>query len=325
MALSRLYIDTIGVNAYGRLHNDLKLFFVKNNVNLQGTYEKFSPNSEINNQTNIQTNRQINRQEGGSTFTASYKDVNYSFTYYKDTTDTSDTSDKVITITRDGTNYDPSKENIRKDYCATLSYKTKDVLKVSLIEIYNDCYKSSTNEKNTGTVLLKLIKLFAKTNGFKSITLEDEASYTCTDNKYLLSYKIKYVHTLTHGYPWYKKFGFNFTSEKTQKIMESNKDKLDKIKTKDYPLEIIIRLIITYVIDAKIHEIMEKYDYLESISQIVKIYDLYKEDSFYSFMNAFAQNYCFILAYVYDKIYDSLGLIRYPTNQMILYLNNKQV
>jgi hypothetical protein len=314
MPLLQLYIDTIGVNAYGRFHNDLKLFFIKNNINLQGTYEKFNPNFN----TNTHTNNQI----GGSTFTATYKDVNYSFTYYNDTTDTTDTSDKLIIITRDKVNNDPSKENIKKNYCATLNYKTKDVLNVSLIEIYNDCYKSSTNEKNTGTILLKLIKLFAKKNGFKSILLEDEASYTCTDNQYLLSYKIKYVHTLTHGYPWYKKFGFNFTSEKTQKIMESNKAKLDKVKTKDYPLEFIIRLIITYVIDAKIHQIMEKYDYLESISQIIKIYDLYKENSFYSFMNAFAQNYCFILAYVYDKIYDSLGLIRYPTNQMIVYLNN---
>jgi hypothetical protein len=64
---------------------------------------------------------------------------------------------------------------------------------------------------------------------------------------------------------------------------------------------------------------MEKYNYLESISQIIKLYDLY-EDKFYLFIKAFAQNYCYILAYIYDNIFDSLGLIKYQDSQMILEL-----
>ena len=59
--------------------------------------------------------------------------------------------------------------------------------------------------------MMNIIINYAKDNKFKRINLEDKSKFNCIDSNYNYMYDLKYVHTLTKGYPWYYKFGFRFT------------------------------------------------------------------------------------------------------------------
>jgi len=162
--------------------------------------------------------------------------------------------------------------------------------------------------------------LFGKEKGFEKIVLSDQAKYDCKDNNYGIRYEIKYLHTLTHGSTWYSKYGFKFINKLDEEALSYNKLILDKLKTKDYPFELLIRIIMYEVVDQKICDFMSKYNYLLNINKIIKLYDEYKERPFYRFIKVISRECCMITSLIYMKIFESLKLKKYLSSEMELII-----
>jgi hypothetical protein len=287
-------------------------FYKKNNIDIHDEYIKSDLTDNNHNSNTIQ------KQIGGDTFIKKIKDISYTFDYYKSKSE--DNFNNAIIIKRDSTTEQSNNDEYSQTkHCALLLYNNKEILKLAFLNMHSDCYKSIGKDKS-GSILLKLIINFAREQGFKKIILSDQSLFNCKDNEYGVRYEIKYLHTLTHGYSWYSKYGFKFIGKEEQEIFIHNKTILDKIKTKDYPLDILIRIIMRKIVDSKIHSIMSNYNYLDSINNIINIYDQLAEKQFYEFMKIITKNYCFIVSFIYKQIYDSLNLKEYPTSEMELIL-----
>lgn len=301
-----------------------RLFYAKYNINLDANFYTSLEKEKLN-------------QFGGDIFSTKIKDINYSFEYYKihDFADSNGTNFiNGIIIKRkntlDNISYSSSK------HCALLLFNNKDLLKIAFLNMHSDCYdlvdknnlvnKDNLANKN-GSTLLKLIMLWAKNQTFKRIVLSDQVQFTCKENSYLMSYELKYIHTLTHGSTWYGKYGFKFVNNLDNDALIYNKNFLDNFKTKDYPFELLIKIIMYEIVDQKVYAFMDKYDYLLNINKIIKLYDEYKDKLFYKFMKIISREFCFLVSHIYMKIFESLKLKKYIDSEMEFVFNydNNQI
>jgi len=320
------YLITI-FNGYvnsGILLNVLKpkygYFYSKYNIDLDN---EFIPINDYNirNQINVQ-------DAGGKVFETKIKNIKYSFEYFKlknpTEYDEQNFTNAVVIKRVDEQINEPNQVDEKyasSKHCALLLYNDTDLLKLAFLNMYADCYKTEEKQKKSGSILLKLIILFAKSKGFKKIVLSDQSQYTCKDNTYNTSYEIKYIHTLTHGKTWYQKYGFNFINQGEIDTFNYNKLILDNLKTKDYPLELLIDIIMYKIVDLKIYKYMDKYDYLLNINNIIKMHKQYYDHPFYHFMKIISREYCFLVTHIYMEIFDSLKLKKYVVSEMELNIS----
>ena len=316
-----------------KLMRNNKLFYAKYNIDLDA---KFTPISVDD------INQGDNDMQGGTIFSTKMKDTNYSFAYYKINNFTNTDGKnytKGIIIKRNNT-VDNDLHSSSK-HCALLLYDNYDLLKIAFLNMHSDCYESVDKNKYgcilacgvatgcilacgvaTGSVLLKLIILWAKNQNFKRIVLSDQSQFTCKDNSYLMSYELKYIHTLTHGTTWYSKYGFKFINQVDNDALAYNKQFLDNFKTEEYPFELLMKIIMHEIVDQKIYVYMDKYDYLLNINKIVTLYDEYKIKPFYKFIKIISRESCFLVSHIYMKIFESLKLKKYIASEMELIINN---
>ena len=190
----------------------------------------------------------------------------------------------------------------------------------------NKCIKTDEIIKSKyipcGTILMKLIILFAKHNKFTSIVIEDESKFYCNDSPVdKLFYELKYVHTMTKGVPYYAKFGFVFVDNIQNQIMQSNNNKIIKLKLEDLELNVLIYLILDTLIKNSFYKIY-KYDFIKGIYNIMNIYKEASDKnlSLMELLNLIAYNECQIMAIIYKNLYKLFKLEYYIDNKMILYL-----
>ena len=161
-----------------------------------------------------------------------------------------------------------------------------------------------------------------KQYNFKSIILEDGAKFYCNDSLMdKLCYELRYVHTMTKGIPYYAKFGFVFVDDTQNQIMQSNKEKITKLKLEDLELNILIYTILNTLVRNSLYKIY-KHDFIKGIHNIMQIYKqaLDEKLSLIKFLNLIAYNECQIMAIIYHNLYKLLKLEYYTDNKMILHL-----
>lgn len=291
-------------------------YYKKHNINIFNEFIKDNVNIDLYQYKNKKQDQQI----GGDIFTTKLSNIKYSFEYFKAKPQNDYTKAIIIKRLNDNSQIDKTTEHYQSKHCALLLYNGKEILHLAFLNMYSDCYKSEEKNKS-GSILLKLIILWGKEQGFKKITLSDQAMYDCKDNNFGFRYEIKYLHTLTHGKTWYAKYGFSFVNNIDKENQKYNKQILDKIKTKDYPLEILLRMIMRKIVDDGISKLYDSYNYLDSINQIIKLYDAYANESFYSFMKILSREYCIITSNIYMSIYESLKLKPYISSEMEMVIN----
>ena len=200
-------------------------------------------------------------------------------------------------------------------HCAMLSYKNKDSLKILILNSSSKCVKCV--KSSYGTALLKIIIKYAKKYEFKSILLDDESKYFCS-TKNNLHYKLQLVHTLTHGYPWYAKFGFKFINNKDNKILKHNKEKLDNLKTFDLSFDGLMYIIFDNIVHTKSHTlILGEDNFINSINNIINIYLKNKEKTLYNFFSELTRHECDIMCLIYNELFKALKLEHMPTSMIL--------
>ena len=114
-------------------------------------------------------------------------------------------------------------------YCACLLYNTKksgnSVLRIEGIFNGEDCIKCTdkNNKYKVGNILMQVILEIVKTKKeFEHIT-EIELSDTSIKKCYGIGIKLKYLRTITHGEPYYAKYGFRPYEKKACEIYRYNR------------------------------------------------------------------------------------------------------
>lgn len=263
-------------------------------------------------------------QNGGSNeFPVKHGTIKYVFDYYKATN--SINNDKLIFIKRK--NQDESlKEFDTNKHCALLSYNDidKTKLKLDMMQYNLDCIKSTPETKTNGTILLKLIIKFAEYHGFKKIILSDAGTYECIKgDPYSVSYELRYMHTLTHGIPWYSKFKFQFISPDDNDIFEYNKKIMKNLKITDFGLDTLIYVIIRNLSINKHHITFPKYDFISGMYEIMNIHKecVESEKSLCNFFEIITKKQCPIMGCIYMDLFKLLKLEHYKSYDMVLDIN----
>lgn len=266
-------------------------------------------------------------QYGGSIeFPVKRHDIKYAFYYYKAVDPIN--NNKLIFIKQLNKDDDEKLDEYDNNkHCAMMSYNDNTTLKLDMLRYNSNCIKTTPEAKTNGTLLLKMIIKFAKYNGFKKIVLFDESSYECLKgDPYSVKYKLKYMHTLTHGVPWYASHGFKFISPDDNTSMEYNKNKMKNLKITDFGLDILMYTIIRNLAINKHHITFAYHDFIIGMYDIMNIYkecvDLDK--SLCDFFDIIVKKQCTIMGCIYMDLFNLLGLKHYDTLDMIIEFNENK-
>ena len=253
-------------------------------------------------------------QIGGSGSKHIYETKIKSDTYYINYhTSKTDQNNKLIFIYRQ----EPKQtyaETIESEYtdtkhCALLSYSISkpEIINIVLLNSKSDCFRSNNPKKvvKYGSTLLKIIKRFARTKGFKKIILEDSSNFYCKD-EHNFRFNSSKGHILVDGLSFYAKYGFKYFDKKIESIYINNKTIMDNLKTSDIDLGSFIKLIFSNLMS--IYQIYEHKDFIADINLILNAYTELIEYPLYEFMKRISYSCCVIYSIIIDDLFKILNL-----------------
>lgn len=272
-------------------------------------------------------------QIGGEAYEIELKDGNTFYYNINDVEPIGKSKYKMLFMTFDGINE-----------CACLTFGKKEsnnaVLRIDGIKSFDDCIlcKDKEHKFKSGDILMQIILELVKNNPefthIKQIELADSSQKKCYD----IGLKLIYLRTITHGIPYYAKFGFRpmlKTDYKDVFVHNRNNFKLNKMMTKNELLNIIKKKKINMTENT--FEIYEKYlkkhilnneiiNPVILILQTIKIVD-----------NSIVENknqkikiieckndlrgLCDFISNIYIDIYKFLGYKMYEENLWVLNIN----
>lgn len=250
-------------------------------------------------------------QNGGSKHT--FETTINSYTYYINYhTSNTDPNNKLIFIYRQSASNQTYDESLDSEYtdtkhCALLSYSDPDIIHIILINSKSDCFRSNNPKKieKYGSTLLKIIKRFAKTKGFKKIMLEDSSNFYCKD-EHNLKFDLSKGRVLTDGLSFYAKYGFKYVDKKIESIYANNKSIMDNLKTSDIDLGSFIKLVFINLIPT--YQIFNNKDFIADINLILNLYTELYNKPLYEFMKNISYNCCVIFSLIINDLFKFLNL-----------------
>lgn len=226
-------------------------------------------------------------QSGGGTICKTYTFMNHRFNMK---INDDDKDDIVITVV--------AKDNT--DCITVLINKFENLAIIHNVSYYENCSIEGLKKPGGGDILFKLILSFLIKNkndyDIKRIILEDHSFLACsekTDDRV----KLAQLRMITHGKPWYMKYGFNpYDAFKRTpdmgalRMIDFNNKVLDKLKTKS----------------VKVHITASKFDNidLKEIKKLENTNSLFKE--FIIALSKSFDKYCPLINALLEKVYAPL-------------------
>jgi hypothetical protein len=187
-----------------------------------------------------------------------------------------------------------------------LNYENK-VCEIIDLRSNSKCIK--TSEKFIPKII-EIIKGIAKSTRMESIELSDNSYHNCANSTN--NFKLDIGNTLSGGYPYYYKYGFKYQDRIIHDRVKYNFNVLEKMQTKDYQLDDIIKIILFEIEDLN-------YDQNKIIKKIRKIYDKCYEKNIKTFMKYVKYNLCDIFSLTCDNLFRFLGLKNYGNSKIMVY------
>jgi hypothetical protein len=210
------------------------------------------------------------------------------------------------------------KEN---DHCGVLIIDyLKKTSTIQSLTNYTNCVKCLTNNEiffKIGDILTQLMIIMSIKNNLKYIFL--------TDNSYLLCKKSKmqliHLRTMTHGKPYYLKYGFVPTDEIEKKILNDNLINFKKnisLKKEELVGYFNYRNFNTNKDDNMLNYInnilIPRLKKINLVSDIIK-----------SIIDDKTKESCSLLYNIYMKIYEDIGYVKYEDKEFVLDLNKTKI
>ena len=196
------------------------------------------------------------------------------------------------------------------EHCGKIHIFKDDInAQLDHVEPISECSKPSLKIPSEGYIMIELIIKFLKylknNLKIKNIILTDYAYIYCNNNKLNLSK----MYILTHGYPWYYKFGFK--SYKYHMINLNNKKIIDNIKNDN--------INISKILDELIINKSEKFkkfinDEKEYLIDKFKNKNQFIKDT----LNIISKEKCILFMILIDKFYEILKL-KYIEGDTLIY------
>ena len=215
------------------------------------------------------------------------------------------------------------------DNCACLLYNTKKsgktILRIEGIFNGEDCIKcvDKKHKYKVGNILMQIIiELVKSSKEFSHIT-EIELSDTSIKKYNGFGLQLKYLRTITHGEPYYAKYGFRPNSEYDIDIFRFNRSNYrlnKKILNKE-----LFKIITDAKLDKQTNEVYKKYlyNYIKSNNEIdPKIY-LTELINLINYKNITENEKKYIWNFVfsiYQNLYNKLGYKNYRDKIWILQI-----
>lgn len=89
-----------------------------------------------------------------------------------------------------------------------------------------------------GTTMMWIAIEWCKYRNIKVLTLDDNARVHCGSD---LSFSLSMAYTMSHGYPWYVQFGFEYTEEAIQEMMQYNIQVHKGVLTNSIPSDLLMK------------------------------------------------------------------------------------
>lgn len=174
-----------------------------------------------------------------------------------------------------------------------------------------ECIARTGNKiiKKPGEILIKIMIQIIKDKGYKKIELSDNSYYSCGDGHSISLLKGR---TLTHGFPYYVKFGFMPIDNVHIKYMTDNYEFMSTVKVKDIGLKNIIR--------KKLKELNLYEKHKIEYETIKKLIYLHNDDSLMVLLKIIMDKFCWLFYYIYNKIYQKLKLNEYDSKIFTLHI-----
>jgi len=202
----------------------------------------------------------------------------------------------------------------------------KTTLYIQSIMNDEDCIKSQdiNHKYKIGDILMQIIIELVKNSKIfshiKDIELTDISKKKC----YGIGLDLIYLRTITHGKPYYAKFGFIPKKDKDNDVYQYNKNnyKLNKAITNEQ----LIKIIKNNKLDKKIYNIYEKYfkDYIKK-NKIIDpkkiLINMIKYDNITNDVNE-KKEICNLVDNIYKDIYEILGYKEYRSKKWILKIRD---
>jgi len=193
-----------------------------------------------------------------------------------------------------------------------IDQKTKTAIVQDLIKTdYCVLWKPNREYENvphSGAVLMEVMIHICQKAGIEKIVLTDNSGFTCSNGD-----RIEFItgRTLTHGFPYYTKFGFLPKHKGDRQVMKKNRQIMGHKKTSDVNLKKIIRKVFPDLGQKMRLKIKEKlYPYLEKHSNDPLCKTLYY----------IMDQYCNLFHHIYMKVYQKLHLEPYASKKFVLKL-----
>lgn len=179
-----------------------------------------------------------------------------------------------------------------------INVKTKEAI-IQDIASFEYCAVDKDNKdiKKKGFIIMTIMINICKKNGISKIKLTDNSYYICKNVKIQLIY----ARTLTHGLPYYTKYGFIPINKDNLHIMKQNYKIMKKTKTEDINL-------INFIPDN------DKY------SNLISIIKKNKKKSLQYVLKYILEKYCMLFYKIHMKIFKELELNMYIDKQFNLEL-----
>ncbi len=198
-------------------------------------------------------------------------------------------------------------------HCGRLHIYKDDIdAQLDHIQPIPECSKPNLKIPNEGYIMIELIIIFLKhlknELKIKNLILSDFSWIVCDKSKISLSK----IYILTHGYPWYYKFGFKSLKNHSDNLNNNNimntrtNNSIDIIKIINNELKSNKSdKIKKYIIDNKFY-LFDKF----------KIKDQLIKDT----LNIISKENCIILIILIDSFYKELGLVYHTGDTLFINL-----
>lgn len=170
-----------------------------------------------------------------------------------------------------------------------------------------------------GTLIVQIMLEYCKMKGVQTVKLVDGSEFFCT-----LAYRVELpiAHVLTHGEPWYYKFGFRYDNPIDRRAAEENKKKWKRAMLRDLDVHQLLQELRKRVTDMETHlaangvrldrdtaSIRAKHAEMTASGQHVG-----------DFFKWFQRSHCVLFAFIYRWSFDKLGFSAPYTKDMSLAL-----
>lgn len=174
-----------------------------------------------------------------------------------------------------------------------------------------------TDVDEIGSNILRVIIEYCRMKGVQKVFIEDASEYWCAPN-YRIA--LAQAHVLTHGEPWYTKYGFTYENMADHAQMQKNKEIWQQKRGSDLVALGFLQELTKRVAGREEDVRRLGIDQGKSLVDIEQTLTLMTTQPIGDFFKWFQRTYCILFCIIYQWCFDRLGFVPSMDSRMSMQL-----